>query len=152
MAELGIVLERRRAPGPPAVRRPAAVGRDRAHRRQGVKVAILDEPTAALGVRQTRNVLELVRGLAKRGAGVIMISHDIDDVFAVADRVVVLRLGRVVHEGPRSELTPLALVHLMAGLTGTPSVEETDCAAKADGAPRRDLASAAPFLFRLAVA
>ena len=66
----------------------------------GVKVAILDEPTAALGVRQTKNVLELVRSLARRGTGVIMITHDIDDVFAVADRVVVLRLGRVVHEGP----------------------------------------------------
>ncbi len=100
---------------------------------RGVKVAILDEPTAALGVRQTKNVLELVRGLAQRGTGVIMISHDIDDVFAVADRVVVLRLGRVVHEGPASKLTPMALIHLMAGLSGTPTVEETDRAAKADG-------------------
>jgi ribose/xylose/arabinose/galactoside ABC-type transport system permease subunit/ABC-type multidrug transport system ATPase subunit len=100
---------------------------------QGVKVAILDEPTAALGVRQTKNVLELVRGLAKRGTGVIMISHNIDDVFAVADRVVVLRLGRVVHEGPASELTPTALIHLMAGLSATPTVEDTDRAARADG-------------------
>jgi ABC-type sugar transport system ATPase subunit len=62
-----------------------------------------------------------------------MITHDIDDVFAVADRVVVLRLGRVVHEGPASALTPLALIHLMAGLTGTPSPAETDAAAVADG-------------------
>ena len=100
---------------------------------RGVKVAILDEPTAALGVRQTKNVLELVRGLAQRGTGVIMISHNIDDVFAVADRVVVLRLGRVVHEGPAKEMTPTRLIHLMAGLSGTPSVEETDRAAQADG-------------------
>ncbi len=99
----------------------------------GVKVAILDEPTAALGVRQTKNVLELVRSLARRGTGVIMITHDIDDVFAVADRVVVLRLGRVVHEGPASALTPLALIHLMAGLTGTPTPADTDAAAAADG-------------------
>jgi ABC-type sugar transport system ATPase subunit len=93
---------------------------------QGVGVAILDEPTAALGVRQTKNVLNLVRNLASRGTGVIMITHDIDDVFAVADRVVVLRLGRVVHEGPVAGLTPLELVHLMAGLTGTRTPDEGD--------------------------
>ncbi len=93
---------------------------------QGVGVAILDEPTAALGVRQTKNVLNLVRSLASRGTGVIMITHDIDDVFAVADRVVVLRLGRVVHEGPVAGLTPLELVHLMAGLTGTRAPDEGD--------------------------
>lgn len=50
-----------------------------------------------------------------------MISHNIDDVFAVADRVVVLRMGRIVYEGPLSELTHLSLIHLMAGLGGTPS-------------------------------
>ena len=81
-----------------------------------VKVVILDEPTAALGVKQTRNVLDLVRTLADRGAAVILISHDIDTIFEVADRVVVLRLGKVVHDGPIGELTQLDLVHLMAGL------------------------------------
>ncbi len=86
-----------------------------------VSVAILDEPTAALGVRQTQQVLQLVRTIAKQGTGVLMISHNIDDVFAVADRVVVLRMGRIVHEGPLSELTHLSLIHLMAGLGGTPS-------------------------------
>ena len=84
---------------------------------EGVKVVILDEPTAALGVKQTRNVLDLVRELARRGTAVILISHDIDTVFEVGDRVVVLRLGRVVHEGPTQDLTPIDLVHLMAGLT-----------------------------------
>jgi ribose/xylose/arabinose/galactoside ABC-type transport system permease subunit/ABC-type multidrug transport system ATPase subunit len=121
MAELGIVLNDDERPVrllSGGQRQSVAIARIAG---QGTTTAILDEPTAALGVRQTRNVLQLVRGLAKRGVGVIMITHDIDDVFAVADRVVVLRLGRVVHEGPRSELTPLALVHLMAGLTGTPS-------------------------------
>ena len=90
-----------------------------------VKVVILDEPTAALGVKQTRSVLDLVRALARRGAAVILISHDIDTVFEVADRVVVLRLGRVVHDGPSEELTPIDLVHLMAGLSVSPATPAT---------------------------
>ena len=62
------------------------------------KVVILDEPTAALGVRQTRQVLELIRRLRERGLGVVVISHNMENVFAVADRIVVLRLGRTVGE------------------------------------------------------
>ncbi|MGI5459194.1 ATP-binding cassette domain-containing protein [Streptomyces sp. CA-249302] len=58
------------------------------------KVIILDEPTAALGVAQTAEVLDLIERLRDRGLGVIMISHNMEDVRAVADRVVVLRLGR----------------------------------------------------------
>ncbi len=58
------------------------------------KVVLLDEPTAALGVAQTAQVLDLVRRLRERGLGVVMISHNLDDVFKVADRIVVLRLGR----------------------------------------------------------
>lgn len=58
------------------------------------KVVILDEPTAALGVAQTAEVLDLVERLKHRGLGVILISHNLADVKAVADRVVVLRLGR----------------------------------------------------------
>lgn len=58
------------------------------------KIVILDEPTAALGVAQTAEVLNLVERLRERGHGVIMISHNMVDVKAVADRVVVLRLGR----------------------------------------------------------
>ena len=95
-----------------------------------VKVVILDEPTAALGVKQTRSVLDLVRTLAQRGAAVILISHDIDTVFEVADRVVVLRLGRVVHDGPSTEMTTLDLVHMMAGLT-TGTVRPADLPAPA---------------------
>ncbi|HMM43942.1 MAG TPA: ATP-binding cassette domain-containing protein, partial [Thermomicrobiales bacterium] len=60
------------------------------------KVVILDEPTAALGVAQTRQVLALIRRLRDRGLGVVVISHNLADVFAVADRIVVLRLGRRV--------------------------------------------------------
>jgi D-xylose transport system ATP-binding protein len=58
------------------------------------RVIILDEPTAALGVAQTAEVLDLIERLRQRGLGVIMVSHNMEDVRAVADRVVVLRLGR----------------------------------------------------------
>jgi len=58
------------------------------------KVVMLDEPTAALGVVQTKQVLDLIRRLRERHLGVIVISHNLADVFAVADRIFVLRLGR----------------------------------------------------------
>jgi D-xylose transport system ATP-binding protein len=64
------------------------------------KLVILDEPTAALGVAQTAQVLELVKRLRERGLGVLIISHNLADVFAVADRVVILRLGRNAGEFP----------------------------------------------------
>jgi D-xylose transport system ATP-binding protein len=60
------------------------------------KVVLLDEPTAALGVAQTRQVLNLIRRLRDQGLGVVVISHNLADVFEVADRVIVLRLGRRV--------------------------------------------------------
>jgi len=62
------------------------------------KLVILDEPTAALGVAQTHQVLELVKRLAHQGLSVVLISHNLTDVFAVADRITVLRLGRHVGE------------------------------------------------------
>lgn len=62
------------------------------------KVVILDEPTAALGVAQTRQVLDLVRRLADKGLAVILISHNLHDIFEVADRITVLRLGHLVRE------------------------------------------------------
>ena len=58
------------------------------------KVVLLDEPTAALGVAQTATVLELIKRLRERGLGVVVISHNLADVFEVADRIFVLRLGR----------------------------------------------------------
>jgi D-xylose transport system ATP-binding protein len=60
------------------------------------KVVLLDEPTAALGVAQTEQVLKLVKRLAERNLGVVVISHNLADVFEVADRIVVLRLGKRV--------------------------------------------------------
>jgi D-xylose transport system ATP-binding protein len=60
------------------------------------RLVILDEPTAALGVAQTRQVLDLVRRLGEQGLGVILISHNLHDVFEVADTITVLRLGQDV--------------------------------------------------------
>jgi ribose/xylose/arabinose/galactoside ABC-type transport system permease subunit/ABC-type branched-subunit amino acid transport system ATPase component len=80
------------------------------------QIMILDEPTAALGVRQTRVVLDVIRAVAAQGVGIILISHDIEVIRAVADTVVILRHGDVVHTGPNAELTETDLVHLMAGL------------------------------------
>jgi ribose transport system permease protein/ribose transport system ATP-binding protein len=87
-----------------------------------VKLIILDEPTAALGVTQTRNVLRIARQAADNGAGVILISHDIRTVFAVADRVVVLRLGEVVFDDTIDRVTHTKLLHLMAGLENVEEV------------------------------
>jgi D-xylose transport system ATP-binding protein len=60
------------------------------------RLVLLDEPTAALGVAQTRQVLDLIRTLREQGLGVVVISHNLADVFEVCDRIIVLRLGRRV--------------------------------------------------------
>ena len=74
------------------------------------KLVILDEPTAALGVAQTEQVLELVRRLGQQGIGVILISHNLHDVFETADRITVLRLGRTVGVFDRRTTTQQAVV------------------------------------------
>jgi ribose/xylose/arabinose/galactoside ABC-type transport system permease subunit/ABC-type branched-subunit amino acid transport system ATPase component len=82
---------------------------------QGAKVVILDEPTAALGIRQTQSVLSLVQSLADAGVAVIMISHDLETIFEIAERIVVLRLGSVVFDGVAKNLTQSDFIHLLAG-------------------------------------
>jgi ABC-type sugar transport system ATPase subunit len=77
------------------------------------KLVIMDEPTAALGVAQTRMVLDLVRRLADRGLAVIIVSHNMNDVFEVADRIAVLRLGKMVAEGPVTDFDPAIVVDYM---------------------------------------
>jgi len=77
------------------------------------KVVFLDEPTAALGVAQTRQVLDLVRRLADQGRGVVLISHNMNDVMEVADRVVALYLGRVAAEVKKSESSTTQIVELI---------------------------------------
>ncbi len=81
----------------------------------GTKLVIMDEPTAALGVAQTAEVLRLVRDLAAQGFGVILITHNMHNVFEVADSVVVLRLGETVLEARKSELTPEIVVGCITG-------------------------------------
>jgi D-xylose transport system ATP-binding protein len=75
------------------------------------RVVILDEPTAALGVAQTEQVLELVRRLVEQGLAVVLISHNLHDVFEVADRIAVLRLGRNVAVYDRAATTQQEVVH-----------------------------------------
>ncbi len=118
LADLSVVTVR-------SVRQP--VGSLSGGQRQAVAVAravlreaqlvILDEPTAALGVTQTRVVLDLIRRLKTQGIAVIVISHNLNDVFSVADRVAVLRLGRVVAVGPKEIFDAESVVDLMT--TGT---------------------------------
>ncbi|MEW5961917.1 MAG: ATP-binding cassette domain-containing protein [Chloroflexota bacterium] len=84
------------------------------------RLVILDEPTAALGAAQTRQVLDLVRRLADQGMGVILISHNLHDIFEVADRIIVLRLGRKVAEYGAAQTTPQEVVHAITAGKLTP--------------------------------
>jgi D-xylose transport system ATP-binding protein len=79
------------------------------------RVVLLDEPTAALGVEQTAQVLELIERLRERGLGVILISHNLADVLAVADRVAVLRLGRNAGDFRAADVTHQELVAAITG-------------------------------------
>jgi D-xylose transport system ATP-binding protein len=89
------------------------------------KLVILDEPTAALGVAQTRQVLNLVRRLAEKGLGVVMISHNLHDIFEVADRITVLRLGYKVATYVTKDTDQREVVHAMTAgqLSSVPGME-----------------------------
>src|ERR1044072_7360620 len=96
-----------------------------AGRRQGVavsravtwasKVVFMDEPTAALGVVQTRHVLDLILRVCERGLAVVLISHNMPEVFEVADRIEVLRLGERVAQLKRQDVTMEDVVGARAG-------------------------------------
>ncbi len=77
------------------------------------KLVIMDEPTAALGVNQTRQVLDLVKRLRDQGLAVMVISHNLNDVFEVADRIAVLHLGRMVAQDKASTFDRQSLVEYM---------------------------------------
>ncbi|WP_373320744.1 ATP-binding cassette domain-containing protein [Rhizocola hellebori] len=77
------------------------------------KLVILDEPTAALGVAQTAQVLELVRALADNGLAVVLISHNMNDVFAVSDRIAALYLGQMVAQVKTTDVTHAQVVELI---------------------------------------
>jgi D-xylose transport system ATP-binding protein len=100
------------------------------------RVVILDEPTAALGVAQTRQVLNLVRRLAERDLGVAIVTHNLHDVFEVADKITVLRLGQRVALFEREKTTQQEVVHaITAGkLEHVPGMD--------GGAPAEDAAEA----------
>jgi D-xylose transport system ATP-binding protein len=78
---------------------------------QSARLVILDEPTAALGVAQTAMVLDLIKRLRSRGIAVLVISHNLIDVFQVADRIAVLYLGRLAVEAPASEFDQQSAVY-----------------------------------------
>ncbi|GGJ04191.1 ABC transporter ATP-binding protein [Alicyclobacillus cellulosilyticus] len=81
----------------------------------GSKLVMLDEPTAALGVAQQRAVLDLIVRLAQSGKAVMVISHNMHDVFRIADRIVVLRLGRTVAMFERRAVTPEQVIAAITG-------------------------------------
>jgi D-xylose transport system ATP-binding protein len=77
------------------------------------KLVMLDEPTAALGVAQTQQVLDLIKRLSSQGTAVLLISHNLNDVFEVADVIAVLYLGRMVVEGPAADFDRQVVVDYM---------------------------------------
>ncbi|MEY3966552.1 MAG: hypothetical protein RLZ96_78 [Actinomycetota bacterium] len=81
------------------------------------KLVILDEPTAALGVAQTEQVLNLVRRLAEKGYGVLMISHNLQDIFQVADNIAVLYLGNMVAQLQTSQTNTNEVIGYITGAT-----------------------------------
>jgi D-xylose transport system ATP-binding protein len=96
------------------------------------RVVILDEPTAALGVAQTEQVLELVRRLSEQGLAVVLISHNLHDIFEVADRITVLRLGRNIAVLERSQTTQQEVVHAITAGIPTKVAGIDDTGAEAD--------------------
>jgi ABC-type sugar transport system ATPase subunit len=83
--------------------------------RTGGQIALLDEPTAALGVRETAQAAQMISTLKNRGLAVIIVSHDMGLVFELADRIQVMRLGRVAGVRKRSETTREEIIGLITG-------------------------------------
>src|SRR6185437_2769512 len=81
----------------------------------GRRLVIMDEPTAALGVRETHMVLRLIERVRDSGLAVLMISHSMPEVFEVADRITILRLGRTVRQMRRDEASMTEVVSFMTG-------------------------------------
>lgn len=88
---------------------------------QGGELVLLDEPTAALGPEQQANVLDLIRRLRDQGTTVIVVSHNVEHVMAVCDRVVVMRAGRVAGVRRVAETTASELIHLIMGSAAAPT-------------------------------
>lgn len=141
LAELGVAV--------PAVN-GLTVDRLSGGQRQGIAIAraltwqsgvlIMDEPTAALGVRQSEAVLSLAKRVAERGSGVVLISHTLPHVLKFADRIVVLRHGRVVGNLQVAEATPERLVSLIVGQEAQESVSKIVASSLAsEGGEKEDI-------------
>ena len=83
--------------------------------RSGARIVLLDEPTAALGVRETGRAKEIIQALRERGNAVIIVSHDLELVFEISDRIEVLRLGRVAGQRRTAESSRDEIVGLITG-------------------------------------
>jgi ABC-type sugar transport system ATPase subunit len=94
-------------------RQSIAIGRATS---QQSRIIIMDEPTAALGVKESRKVLDLIMRLRASGTGVVVISHNMRHVFSVADRILVLRRGRMVGVRAKAETTPDEIVKMIVGV------------------------------------
>lgn len=102
---------------------------------KNARVVILDEPTAALGVAQTEQVLNLVSRLSDQGVAVVLISHNLADVFAVADDIAVLYLGQMVAQIPTEETTRDDVVGYITGTKTMDGIEHIGTSAIATGDP-----------------
>src|SRR4030095_13903820 len=114
LAELGLSLDADRELGsyPVAIRQLVAIARAV---RANARVLVLDEPTASLDAPEVERLFEVVRALASRGTGIVFITHFLDQVYALSDRITVLRNGRVVGSSATKALRQVDLIHMMIG-------------------------------------
>ena len=94
------------------LRQAVAIARTRL---SNAKLVLMDEPTAAISVRQVAEVLELIRRLKAQGVAVMLISHRMPDVFAVSDRIMVMRRGSMVADKPTVHTSPEEITGLITG-------------------------------------
>ena len=97
------------------------------------RIVVLDEPTSSLSVTQTADILDLIVKMRSLGHGIILISHNLADVQAVADRVVVMRHGRVVGQAPMSQVNYEDIIAAITGAARTFPPQETPRASRVLG-------------------
>jgi rhamnose transport system ATP-binding protein len=118
-----------------------------------VRVLIMDEPTASLSAHEVRRLFGIVKALRAEGVAVLFISHRMEEVFAIADRVTILRDGRLISSAPRSEVTPSSAIRDMVGralrelFARTPS-EPGDVVLEVDGLAREGAFGGVSFTLR----
>ena len=108
----------------------------------GARVLILDEPTSALSLPEAKRLFELIKHLQSRGVAIVFISHFLEDVLAICDRVTILKDGRKLETRPTAELDRTAIIRQMVGETGDSTTEEcteTTLPSAIDDSPRLDV-------------